>query len=201
MWVKKRFSEEKAGWFYTKIVAPSAAQTITRENAALVMNKDLAVASASAIASSASDTLSLLAKSKLGLSGLALAFSGFFGIFGVLGLQLQSAIIAAYVFLFGVALILFSLGAHSEKLLLYFGFMYQPNGQLYFLLVAGNLAWSCGFLGFLAALFTNSVAIGAWYTANGTTVEALPAWLTGQPSHSQQGSATGMVDIDRDELL
>ena len=161
----------------------------------------LAAAGASAVVDNASDTLSLLAKSKIGLSGLAMALSGFFGIFSVITLRLQDAIIAAYVLLLGVALVLFSLGAQSESLSLYFGFMYRSNGQLAFLLIAGNLAWSCGFLGFLTALFTNSVAIGAWYTANGQTIEGLPTWLTGQPHHGQQGSATGMVDIDRDELL
>ena len=159
----------------------------------------LAAAGASSLAAAASDTLSLLSKSKVGLSGLALALAGFFGILNVL--NPPNAILSAYVLLFGVTLILFSLGAQSELLAKYFGFMYRPNGQLAFLLLAGNLAWCSGLPGFLAAAFTNFVAIGAWYAgaeASGT----LPSWLARDGgANANRASATGMVDVDRDELL
>ena len=52
----------------------------------------------------------------------------------------------------------------NETLQAYFGFMYTPRGQLLFLLVAGNLAWSTGVLGIVAAAVTNFNAASAWYT-------------------------------------
>ena len=160
----------------------------------------------SALASSAREyglqTLSLLAKSKLGLSGLALALAGFFGIFGVVGLQLQQAIISVYVCMFGLTLIVFSLGTQSEVLGRYFGFIYRPHGQLAFLLVAGNLAWSTGLFGFLAAAFTNFVAVSAFYSeTNGAGLPFLSRGGSGDANAARaSANATGMVDRD-DELL
>jgi hypothetical protein len=163
------------------------------------MQQAIAASVATNAAESAGSTLSFLAKSKLGLSGLALTLSGFFGIFGVATLQLQQGILSAYVMLFGVLLILFSLGAHTEMLAKYFGFVYRPNGQLVFLLIAGNLAWSSGFLGILAAVLTNSVAITAWYAASAES-GTLP-WGPRGGADQTVVSASGMVDVDRDELL
>ena len=158
---------------------------------------------ASTVRAAAGDTLSVLAKSRIGLSGLALALAGFLGLFGVLNLQLQQGILSAYVLLAGGTLILFSLGAQSEALAKYFGFMYRPNGQLGALLLAGNLAWSSGWPGALAALFTNFVAISSWYAANVEGAgSSLAAWLPhGGANRPSTNSATGMVDVDRDELL
>ena len=161
--------------------------------AASALPSGLQSALASSMQGTVSDAVGLLAKSKLGLSGLALAVAGFFGIFGVIGLQLQQGILSAYVLFFGVTLILFSLGAQSELIAKYFGFIYQPNGQLGFLLIAGNLAWSTGWLGFLAAAFVNFVAVSAWYYGAGG-----PG--AGDPS-APRASASGMVDVNQDELL
>jgi hypothetical protein len=153
------------------------------------------------------DTVSLFTQSKLALNGLLLAIVGFFGIFGALTLQLQSAIFSVYVFLFGVALIFFAAGWRGETLKAYFGFVYRPGGQLVFLLIAGNLAWSTGILGLLVAIYTNITAIGHWYTIREhiphSVALPIPSWLPRQPSagQSRQGNATGMVDLQDDELL
>ena len=145
------------------------------------------------------DTLKILAKSKLGVSGLALTLAGFFGMWGVLGLRPQQAVISVYVLLFGLTLIFFSLGWRAELIAKYFGFIYRPEGQLGFLLIAGNLAWSTGWLGVLAALFTNTVAFGAWYTAS---AEGGMPWAQPMDApRSRPGSATGMGDVRDDELL
>ena len=145
-------------------------------------------------------TVNALGSSKLALSGVSLTVAGFFGIFGVVSLTPQRGIISVYVMLFGLTLCMFALGNNSETLAKYFGFIFRPQGQLAFMLVAGNLAWTCGILGILAALFTNFVAITSWYNSPDGGV---PAWLGGGPrTHpDQRTSATGMVDVDRDELL
>ena len=110
--------------------------------------------------------------------------------------------LSAYVLLFGVMLVAFSLGQQTELFAKYFGFLYTPHGQLAFLLIAGNLAWSSGLPGILAALFTNSVAIADHY---GKIAQVLP-WLAnrdtdGRGTAGGAGGATGMMDVDRDELL
>ena len=94
-----------------------------------------------------------------------------------------------------------SCGAQSEALAQYCGFMYRPAGQFGFLLLAGNLAWSSGWLGWLAALFTNFVAITSWQEASG--VGGAPSWLSrgGGARSASPSHATGMVDVDRDDLL
>ena len=162
------------------------------------LNSAAGSAVSDALGSYAGDTLKILAKSKLGLSGLALTLAGFFGVWGVLGLRLQQAILSAYVLLFGLTLIFFSLGWQAENIAKYFGFIYRPHGQLGFLLIAGNLAWSSGWLGVLAALFTNVVAFGAWYTASAEG--GASSWPMEAP-RSRPGSATGMGDVRDDELL
>lgn len=151
----------------------------------------------------------LFTQSKLALNGLLLTFAGFLGIFGVVTLQLQAAIISVYVTLFGVALMCFAAGWNTQLLQEYFGFMYRPGGQLAFLLMAGNLAWSTGFVGILAAVYTNATAL-ATYRSDGAP--PLPEWFEeltrrlGIRSSSRVdlrtvGSATGMVDVQRGELL
>ena len=51
---------------------------------------------ASTVRAYAGDTLSLLAKSRIGMSGLALALAGFLGLFSVVTLQLQQGICLLY---------------------------------------------------------------------------------------------------------
>ena len=56
-----------------------------------------------------------------------------------------------------------------------------------------------GLLGVLAALFTNTVAFGAWYTAS---AEGGMPWAQPMDApRSRPGSATGMGDVRDDELL
>ena len=130
---------------------------------------------ANRVRAAGSETVTMFARSKLALNGLLLLVAGFFGIWGALTLKLQSAIISAYVMLFGVMLIGFSAGMGGETLPLYFGFMYNgPKGQLAFLLVAGNLAWSTGVLGIVAAAFANFTAFAAWCADLAPRVPARP---------------------------
>ena len=102
-------------------------------------------------------------------------------------------------------LITFAISKGNETLVKYFGFMYRENGQLYFLLVAGNLAWTTGLLGILAAIFTNFVAYVSWQNAvaeGSTSVPRLPPWLGGPSVAAREtASATGMVDMKNDDLL
>ena len=171
--------------------------------------REAANQAASSTRAAASDAYALVTQSRLAINGLALAAVGFFGIFGVATLHLQSAIISVYVLLFGITLVCFGTGWNSATLKLYFGFMYQPGGQLLFLLIAGNLAWSMGLLGMVVAAFTNATALATWYANGGAAGAglpnvpvALPAWLGGDGGGIVRStSATGMVDVRRDELL
>ena len=153
------------------------------------------------------DAYSLLTQSKLALNGLLLALVGFFGIFGALTLHLLSAIISVYVALFGVILICFAAGWNGDVLRKYFGFMYRPGGQLVFLLMAANLAWSTGLLGVLVAIFTNFTAIAhySYLRQGGGDGTGLPDWMaprsTNASAYEQGSSAVGMVDVRRGELL
>jgi hypothetical protein len=174
------------------------------------MNSEVTRSLATGAAAQASVLVEALGSSKLALSGSALVVAGFFGIFGALSLTPQRGIISVYVMIFGAMLCAFALGTKSELLAKYFGFIFQPNGQLYFLLIAGNLAWTIGFLGVLAAAFTNFVAITSWYnTPDGVAATAnMPSWLGGGPraggaaaAGQPRSSATGMVDTNDDELL
>ena len=166
---------------------------------------DQAVAGGRSAASDAArDFQTLLTQSKLALNGLLLALVGFFGIFGIATLHLQAAIISAYVLIFGVMLLCFAAGWNNEVLHKYFGFIYRPGGQLIFLLIAGNLAWSTGLLGVLVAVFTNFTAVGHWYTAGSAEAQLpVPSWMAPRSTSQQYdgSNATGMVDVRRDELL
>lgn len=159
----------------------------------------------STASTAASPYVQVIVGSKFALSGVALTLAGFFGIFGVISLQPQNAIISAYVCFFGLTLLTFAINKENEVLAKYFGFMYRENGQLYFLLVAGNLAWTTGILGILAAAFTNFVAYISWQNAvaqGSTSLPQLPSWLGGGRSNAQEtASATGMADLQRDDLL
>jgi len=151
-----------------------------------------------------------LMQSKIAVNGLALAIAGFLGVFGALTLQLQKAIISVYVLVFGGLLIAFGIGAQSEVLLKYFGFMYTPNGHLVCLLLFGNLAWSIGLAGIAAAVFANLTAVASYLAVHPEAPGAayLPEWLkqlvgarTSSTGPFAAMSATGMSDVQRDELL
>ena len=113
--------------------------------------------------------------------------------------DLQPAIISCYVTLFGVLLCAFSLGAKEEVLRRWFGFLYTPQGQVLFLLIAGNLAWCIGTLGIIAALATNAHAALSWYTthteqsgaARGAAVAPRRAWRGRGEQRGGRGSDRG----------
>ena len=113
-------------------------------------------------ASAGKETLAVFTRSKLALNGAALVFVGFFGVLNVF--NPAQAIVSFYLLLFGLMLCAFSLGAGTSWLKTYFGFIFYPDGQLLFLLIAGNLAWSSGLFGVLAAILTNFNALVGWYT-------------------------------------
>ena len=173
------------------------------------MDPDLQSALGREAAGRARETLTLITQSKLALNGLFLATAGFFGIFGAVSLQLQQAIISVYVCIFGVILICFGAGWNTEWLQVYFGFAYQPGGHVILLLVAGNLAWSAGFLGVLAAVCVNLTAAQAFLaTPEGAVVGKhvpLPDWMKTGPSPGRRGPSTQSMMTDfgvrRDELL
>ena len=165
------------------------------------------------------ETVAALSQSKLALNGVALTLVGFFGVWGAFTLRLQPAIISGYLLLFGLMLLGFSMGMGNETLRKYFGFMYEPGGQLAFLLIAGNLAWTTGVLGVAAAAFANFTAYTSWQ-ASGAEVfgaAAAPAWLLSAASQiglggggrrgggggtggSEYGGQVRMED-DTDEML
>ncbi|KAL1508795.1 hypothetical protein AB1Y20_004890 [Prymnesium parvum] len=168
-------------------------------------------AEASPWAAAGTEALAGLTRSKLGLNGAALIIVGFFGALNLL--SPPSAIVSAYALLFGVMLVAFSLGAGSEWMRTYFGFMFYPDGQCVFLLVAGNLAWSSGLLGCLVALLTNANALSSWWTQmEQPGAAARPSWLSffsfarGNPPQThptaQASKAAGSVDpyLDPDIL-
>ncbi len=147
------------------------------------VGREAARSASSNLRAAGQETVALFTRSKLALNGLLLLAAGFFGVWGVLQLQLQAAIISSYVLFFGGMLIFFSVGMGNEATSRYFGFMYHPSGQLLFLVVAGNLAWTTGLLGIAAALFTNFHAANTWYLNQGHEVAgsagAAPAWIRG----------------------
>ncbi len=172
------------------------------------MNPDLQHAIGREAADRASETFTLITQSKLALNGLFLTVAGFFGIFGAVTLQVQQAIISVYVCIFGLILICFGLGWNTEWLQEYFGFAYRPGGHVILLLVAGNLAWSTGFLGILAAVCVNLTAAQAFLaTPQGQVIGKhvpLPDWMTAAPGTGKRGPSTGSVTdygVRRDELL
>ena len=134
----------------------------------------------------------------------------------------------------GLMLVGFVIRPDNTWLRRYFGFMYQPQGQLIFLLgtsgrtlrahrrgshrpmaassdgillttasVAGNLAWSSGFLGVLTALLTNFNAIVGWYTARQEQPgsAAGPSWLGGAFGGGARDPANEPRSTFEDEIL
>jgi len=127
-----------------------------------------------------SDTVDKFKRSSLFLNGFALVVAGFLGIWSAFQLNVQGSIISAYVMLFGILLSLFATGMGKETLPEYFGFMYTPDGQLIFLLIAGNLAWCIGWVGVLVAIFTNFQAGYAFYSGRREAAgdAGVPNWST-----------------------
>ena len=150
-----------------------------------------AMASSSMLTDKLSMTVAALSGSKVATCGTALTLAGFFGTFGAVSLTPQNGIISAYVLFFGLVLLAAAFGHRADLLAKYFGFLTRENGQLWFLLFAGNLAWTTGWMGFLAALFCNFIAIGCFMNA---PPDERPSWAGG-------GSASGMVDLQADEML
>ena len=110
--------------------------------------------------------ISIFASSRLICNAALLVTAGFFGVWSAVSLELQTALISCYVTLLGLVLGVFSLGARQEWLKRWFGFMLTSHGQLLFLIVAGNLAWTiAGTLGIVTAVVTNVHAASVWFTA------------------------------------
>lgn len=114
-----------------------------------------------------SDMMRQLRESSLTLNGALLIISGFLGFFSALQLDLQRCILSVYVLFFGLLICAFSTGWNQLTLQRYFGFAYTPKGQLAFVLLAGNLAWCTGWVGWLVAAYTNVNAFQAWQRAVG----------------------------------
>ena len=57
---------------------------------------------------------------------------------------------------------------------------FTPDGQLLFLLIAGNLAWCTGWVGVLVAIFTNFQAGYAFYSGRreASGQAGVPSWST-----------------------
>ena len=70
-----------------------------------------------------SDTIDRFKRSSLFLNGCLLLVAGFLGIWSAFQLNLQGAIISAYVMIFGLMISLFAMGVGGESLQEYFGFM------------------------------------------------------------------------------
>ena len=105
--------------------------------------------------------LGAIERSRLFGSGAALLLAGFIGLWNMLVFKLVDAVTSAYVMLFGAMLVAFSSNIGQASLKRYFGFLYSEHGQVVFLVVAGNLAWSIGWVGVLAAALCNFTAIVA----------------------------------------
>jgi hypothetical protein len=107
-------------------------------------------------------------RSSLFGNGLLLMLVGFLGLFSGLTLQLQDVVISTYVLLFGLIMCAFATGLGQGAIRMYFGFMFSSSGQLMFLIVAGNLAWSiCWPLGIVAAIASNVHGFYAWRSGVG----------------------------------
>jgi len=107
-------------------------------------------------------------RSSLFGNGLLLMLVGFLGLFSGLTLQLQDFVISTYVLLFGLIMCAFAMGLGQGTIRTYFGFMYTSYGQLMFLIMAGNLAWSiCWPLGIVAAAASNVHGFYAWKSGLG----------------------------------
>lgn len=123
-------------------------------------------------------------RSSLFANGLLLMFVGFLGLFSGLTLQLQDVVISTYVLLFGLIMCAFATGLGQGTIRTYFGFMYTSSGQLMFLIVAGNLAWSISWpLGIVAAVVSNIHGFYAWRSGLGGETPGLASlrrWRQGQ---------------------
>jgi len=136
--------------------------------------RDAFQSSATATARDAAGSLyERVKRSSLFGNGILLLAAGFFGLFSGLTLDLQDMVIAMYVLLFGVILCAFATGMSQDTIQKYFGFMYTSDGQLLFLLVAGNLAWTLGVVGIIAAVATNVHGFYAWKSGRGGELPGL----------------------------
>jgi hypothetical protein len=125
-------------------------------------------------------------RSSLFGNGLLLMLVGFLGLFSGLTLQVQDFVISTYVLLFGSIMCAFATGLGQGAIKTYFGFMYTSYGQLMFLVVAGNLAWSISRpLGIAAAIASNVHGFYAWKSGLGGETPGLASlrrWRRAQGS-------------------
>mmetsp|Transcript_186 Transcript_186/g.638 ORF Transcript_186/g.638 Transcript_186/m.638 type:complete len:168 (+) Transcript_186:79-582(+) len=112
--------------------------------------------------SAAGDVYGRMQRSTMFANGALLIAAGFFGLFNVLTLHLPATILSAYVILFGLLMCGFATGLGQDRIRKFFGFLHSGHGQLVFLLVAGNLSWTAGTLGIVAAVATNAHGVYAW---------------------------------------
>eukprot|EP00967_Tisochrysis_lutea_P144174 scaffold268831_cov31-Tisochrysis_lutea.AAC.2 len=128
----------------------------------------------------ADSTYVRIKRSSLFGNGLLLMLAGFLGLFSGLTLQLQDVVISIYVLIFGLIMCTFAMGLGQSTLKRYFGFMYTSNGQLLFLIVAGNLAWSiCWPFGVLIAIASNAHGFYAWRSGQGGELPGLASLADG----------------------
>lgn len=117
---------------------------------------------------------------------------GFFGAFSSLATDmLSSALLSMYVGGFGALLLRYEIGAPGE-LRAQYGFMSTHLGRAAFLLLIGNLAWTCDPLGWPVAALTNGNALFSAYI-----MWAHPAFVEGSASPTALGgfddAAAGVV--------
>ncbi len=111
---------------------------------------------------------------------------GLFSAFGGSALTMVSSImLSIYVAGFGALLAKYEF-ASNEALRQDHGYMYTYAGRAAFLLLSGNLAWTCAPLGFPTAVLTNANAIFSAYV-----MWAHPAFVEGQVSRTSIGSVDG----------
>lgn len=93
------------------------------------------------------------------VNGVLLLLAGLLGFFSAVtaGLNIfESALLSMYVGMFGALLLRYEFDTGME-LRHDFGFMYSHFGRAAFLLLAGNLSWTCAPVGVLTAIATNAV--------------------------------------------
>ena len=128
-------------------------------------------------------------------NGVLLTLCGLLGLLHALGHVgvdvLGSVLVSVYVGGFGALLLRYEFAAAAD-MQRDFGFMYTFLGRTAFLLLVGNLSWTCAPLGFWAALLTNANAILSAYV-----MVAHPAFIEGRASWTEiggLGSSSGEED-------
>jgi hypothetical protein len=122
-------------------------------------------------------------------NGALLLLTGVLGVFGALSHAaadtFSSLLLSIYVGGFGALLLMYELSAGAE-LRRDYGFMYTYLGRAAFLLLCGNLAWTCDPLGMVAAISTNANAVLSAYV-----MWAHPSFVGGVASATAIGGFDG----------